>query len=43
VLDLSTVGSFGGAPHGFFDGVHMTADNAHRLIAAVDRLDPNAL
>lgn len=43
LLDLSTVESFAGDPHGFFDGVHMTADNARRLIAAVERLDPNGL
>ena len=43
LLDLSTVRSFGGEPHGFFDGVHMRAGNAHRLIAAVHKMDPNGL
>jgi hypothetical protein len=40
-VDLSAPASFGGAPGHFYDGVHLDAYNADRLIGAV--LRPNAV
>lgn len=34
VVDLSSVESFGGAPGGFFDAMHMTRANQRRMVAA---------
>jgi hypothetical protein len=35
LLDMTSVGSFGGSPNGFYDGVHMLVPNMRRLLDAI--------
>jgi hypothetical protein len=42
MLDFSTLSSFGGDPSGFYDGIHVRAENARLIAAAAIRLAPRA-
>ena len=37
LLDASNIKTFGGTPHGFYDGVHMKVANVRRLVAWIVR------
>lgn len=43
LLDFSRIESFGGDPSGFYDGVHVTQENADRIIDAALAAAPQAL
>jgi hypothetical protein len=43
LLDFSHIESFGGDPSGFYDGVHVTRENADRIIDAALAAAPQAL
>jgi hypothetical protein len=40
VVDLLDIESFGGDPDGFYDGAHVTAENARRIIRHVVDVAP---
>ncbi len=42
-LDFTSIRSFGGSAHGFYDPVHMRAGNLHRMLRAVLRRAAGAL
>jgi hypothetical protein len=42
-LDMTSLSSFGGSPNLFYDGLHLTLPNVHRLLDAILRKAPGAL
>ncbi len=42
-LDMTSLASFGGSPNLFYDGMHLTLPNIHRLLDAILRRDGHAL
>jgi hypothetical protein len=42
-VDMTDLASFGGSPHEFYDGFHMTLPNVHRLLDTLVREDRRAL
>jgi hypothetical protein len=43
VLDFTSLSSFGGSPRLFYDGMHLTTPNVHRMLDAVIRKERRAL
>lgn len=42
-LDMTSISSFGGSPNLFYDGLHLTLPNVHRMLDAILRKAPGAL
>jgi hypothetical protein len=43
LLDLTSLSSFGGSPHDFYDGFHLTLPNVHRMLDTIVRRERRAL